>query len=54
MAKKKIRVAVTLACTKCGERNYLTSKNRRNDPGRLKLRKFCPRCGVHTIHKETK
>ncbi|MFZ5915841.1 MAG: 50S ribosomal protein L33 [Chloroflexota bacterium] len=54
MAKKDIRLVVTLACTECKERNYATQKNRRNDPGRMELRKYCPRCRTHTMHRETK
>lgn len=54
MAKKSARMVVTLACTECQERNYTTSKNRRNDPGRLELNKYCPRCHAHTLHRETK
>jgi len=54
MAKKKDRMVVTLACTECQERNYTTQKNRRNDTGRQELKKFCPRCRVHRLHRETK
>ncbi len=54
MAKKAIRMVITLACTQCNERNYTTTKNRRNDPGRLELRKYCPRCREHVLHRETK
>jgi large subunit ribosomal protein L33 len=54
MAKKDIRVIVTLACTECKERNYTTQKNRRNDPSRMEINKFCPRCRKHTLHKEQK
>ncbi|MFO7683596.1 MAG: 50S ribosomal protein L33 [Chloroflexota bacterium] len=54
MAKKAIRTHVTLACTECKERSYLTEKNRRNDPGRLELMKFCPRCRQHRLHRETR
>ncbi len=54
MAKKGVRIIVTLQCTECNERNYTTSKNRRNDPGRLELRKYCPRCRRHTLHRETR
>jgi large subunit ribosomal protein L33 len=53
-SKKGIRPVITLACTVCKERNYTTEKNRRNDPGRIELRKFCPRCREHTMHRETK
>jgi large subunit ribosomal protein L33 len=38
----------------CKERNYTTEKNRRNDPGRIELQKYCSRCRVHTLHRETK
>ena len=45
MAKTSdVRPKITLACTECKERNYITKKNRRNDPDRLELKKFCPRC----------
>ncbi|WP_376793337.1 50S ribosomal protein L33 [Thermoflexus sp.] len=51
---KEVRVVITLACTECKERNYTTQKNRNNDPNRLELRKYCPRCRKHTLHRETK
>ncbi|MCL4370669.1 MAG: 50S ribosomal protein L33 [Chloroflexi bacterium] len=56
MAKKKgeARTTITLACTVCRERNYTTSKNRRNDPDRLALERFCSRCRKHTTHRETR
>jgi large subunit ribosomal protein L33 len=56
MAKKKgeARVLITLACTECRERNYHTEKNKRNDPDRLELDKYCPRCRKHTPHRETR
>jgi large subunit ribosomal protein L33 len=49
-----IRPKITLACTECKERNYITKKNRRNDPDRLELKKHCPRCHKHTAHRETR
>ena len=54
MAKKATRLIITLACTQCQERNYTTTKNKRNDPGRLELKKYCSRCRTHTLHRETK
>ena len=55
MAKSKdVRPVITLACSVCKERNYTTQKNRRNDPNRLELKKFCSRCRKHTLHRETK
>jgi large subunit ribosomal protein L33 len=52
--KKDVRPVVTLACSDCKERNYTTEKNRRNDSGRLEIKKFCPRCRKHTLHRESK
>jgi large subunit ribosomal protein L33 len=54
MAKKDVRMTVTFACTVCKERNYTSQKNRRNDPNRLEINKYCPRCRKHTQHKEQK
>ncbi|MFN0284620.1 MAG: 50S ribosomal protein L33 [Kineosporiaceae bacterium] len=56
MASKSqdVRPKITMACTECKERNYITKKNRRNDPDRMELAKFCPRCGQHRAHRETR
>jgi len=54
MAKKADRILITLACGQCKERTYHTEKNKRNDPDRLVLKKFCPRCRFTTEHRETK
>jgi large subunit ribosomal protein L33 len=54
VAKKEDRSVVTLSCTECKERNYATSKNRRNDADRLELKKFCPRCRRHRAHREVR
>jgi large subunit ribosomal protein L33 len=52
VAKKEDRAVITLACTDCRSRTYTTLKNRRNDPERLELNKFCPRCRQHRAHRE--
>ena len=49
-----VRPKITLACTECKERNYITKKNRRNDPDRMELSKYCRRCRKHTAHRETR
>ena len=49
-----IRPKITMACAECKHRNYITKKNRRNDPDRIELKKFCPRDGKHTLHRETR
>ena len=48
------RVKITLVCTECKQRNYDTKKNKKNDPDRLELKKFCRFCRKHTLHKESK
>ena len=35
-----VRPKITLACSECKERNYITKKNRRNTPDRLDLMKY--------------
>lgn len=50
----QMRVNITLACTECGERNYISTKNKRNNPDRLELKKYCPRDKKQTVHRETK
>jgi large subunit ribosomal protein L33 len=64
MAKSKgTRLVITLECTECrtnemkrsaGVSRYTTKKNRKNTPERIQLKKFCPHCNIHTIHKEIK
>ncbi|QGG59622.1 50S ribosomal protein L33 [Loigolactobacillus bifermentans] len=49
-----MRVNITMECTECHHRNYLTNKNRRNNPDRLELNKYCPNEKKVTLHRETK
>ena len=51
---ESMRVKITLACSECKQRNYDTNKNKKNDPDRLEMNKFCRFCRKHTLHKETK
>ena len=48
------RVKVVLACTECKQRNYNTTKNKKNDPDRVELMKYCKFCKKETLHRETK
>lgn len=49
------RVQVILECTeKPGSSRYVTTKNKRNNPDRLELRKYNPVLRKHTLHKEIK
>ena len=45
---------ITLACGVCKRRNYTTVKNKKNDPDRLELKKYCRWCRKHTSHRETR
>ena len=57
MAAKKSkskREKIVLECTECKSRNYSTTKNKANNPERLELKKFCPKCKKETAHKESK
>ena len=46
-----MRVNILLACTECKRRNYATVKNKKNTTGRVELKKFCPWCRAHTVHR---
>jgi len=48
------RELITLACTECKRRNYTTTKNKTNTPGRLELVKFCRFDKKRTPHREIK
>ncbi len=47
------RTRVSLACTECESRNYRTTR-KPDQVGQLQLKKYCPTCKRHTVHKETK
>ena len=63
------RIPIALACTECETRNYKTTRRAvqpeaarplnasggaKDSIGPLTLKKFCPICNRHTVHKETK
>ena len=49
-----MRTKITLECTECKQRNYDTTKEKRNHPDRMETKKYCRFCRKHTLHKETK
>lgn len=49
-----VRTKITLACTECKQRNYNTTKDKKNHPDRMEIKKYCKFCRTHTVHKETK
>ena len=60
MAKKGNRVQVILECTEHkssgvpGTSRYITTKNKKNTPDRMELKKFNSRLKKMTVHKEIK
>lgn len=54
MAKSDVRVIVNMECPECKRRNYATTKNKRTQKERIELKKYCPGCREHTMHKETR
>lgn len=60
MAKKGNRVQVILECTEQkntavpGTSRYITTKNRKNTPERLEMKKYNPNLRKYTVHKEIK
>ncbi len=54
MAAKGPRENIILECQECKNRNYITSKNKRENTERLELTKYCKFCKKRTTHKETK
>jgi large subunit ribosomal protein L33 len=47
------RIQITLVCSECEARNYKTTR-KTSQEGQIELKKFCPSCRHHTVHKETK
>ncbi|MEQ8414929.1 MULTISPECIES: 50S ribosomal protein L33 [Imperialibacter] len=60
MAKNKNRVQVILECTEHkttglpGTSRHITTKNRKNTPERLEMKKYNPILRKYTVHKEIK
>jgi len=49
-----MRDLISLQCDQCKRRNYTSTRNKKRTTEKLALRKFCPFCRTHTIHKEAK
>jgi len=45
---------ILLKCADCNNKNYSTTKNKKNTTEKLSLKKFCNHCRKHVLHKETK
>ena len=49
-----MRTKITLACTECKQRNYNTTKDKKNHPDRMETKKYFRFYKPHSLHKETK
>lgn len=49
-----MRVNIILECTETKDRNYITTKNNRNNTERIEVMKYSPRLRKHTLHRESK
>ena len=60
MAKKGNRVQVILECTEHkesgmpGTSRYITTKNKKNTPGKMEMKKYDPVARKHVMYKEAK
>ncbi len=49
-----MRDDITLKCSECGEENYISTRNKKKQPEKLEVKKYCSRCKKMTLHKEKK
>ncbi len=49
-----MRENVTLQCTECKRRNYIGSRDKRQQTDRLEFKKYCKFDRKHTVHREVK
>jgi large subunit ribosomal protein L33 len=49
-----MRDLISLSCDTCKARNYTTTKNKKTQTDKFSIKKFCPKCRSHTLHKEGK
>lgn len=45
---------IKLACSKCKKVNYYSTRNKKQVPEKVELKKFCKTCRSNQIHKEAK
>jgi len=49
-----MRENIQFECTECKQYNYTSTKDKKQNPDRLELKKYCRFCRKHTPHKELK
>mgnify|MGYP001568135821 FL=1 len=49
-----MREPIQFQCTECSRINYNATKDKKKHPDRIEVKKFCPFCRKHVLHKELK
>ncbi len=49
-----MREIISLQCTECKNKNYMTTKNKKTNTDKLEIKKYCKFDRKHTLHKEAK
>ena len=49
-----MRDLISWVCDGCRRKNYTSSKNKKLTTDKLAMKKFCPACRSHTLHREGK
>ena len=49
-----MRDNIILKCSVCGDENYISTRNKKSHTEKLEIKKYCPKCGKVTLHKEKK
>ncbi|MBU1122668.1 MAG: 50S ribosomal protein L33 [Candidatus Omnitrophota bacterium] len=49
-----MRELIALKCSGCKRKNYYTSKNKRKQPEKFSISKFCRFCRKYVEHREAK
>jgi len=49
-----MRDSITLACSECKRKNYMSTRNKKKSTEKLEIKKYCSFCRIHTLHKESK
>lgn len=49
-----MREKITFICSECKEENYIGTRNKKKNPDKMLIQKYCPRCNKKVEHKEKK
>lgn len=49
-----MREQIIFRCSECKDENYISTRNKRKNPEKMTIQKYCPKCNKKTAHKEKK